>query len=195
MSTSPRRPSKTMSANRLSLAALVVTMTASGCLEGLDAPFGSTGSELECSSDPAARYLSAAGTAANRGIVVIDTDPPPAVSVLHEDDYEPGLAVMGAAQEADYRFFILNSPAIQEGSMEVVRSSIDQPSGIRLVLDLNRRGLGEMQLESLTGEITFSHVGETELAGTFQAALGTLADEFAGCFHVDVDVASPDDAP
>jgi hypothetical protein len=182
-----------MSASRLGLAALVVTVTSSGCLGGLDAPFSANRGEFECSADRADRYLSAAGTAADHGIVVLDTDPPPAISLVHDDANEPGLAVIGSAQEGDYRFYILNSPAIQEGSAEVVRSSIDQPSGIRLILELDRRALGSVQLDSLAGEITFSQVGESELAGSFEAALGTLADEFEGCFHVDV--LAPHDAP
>jgi hypothetical protein len=180
MSTSAARPSRTRSAS----GALALAVLASGCLDGLDAPFGSEAGELECSDDRDDRYLSAAGTVAERGIALVDVDPPAAIRVVYDE--EPGLGVIGSSQEGEYEFHILNSPAIAEGSIEVVRSSIDEPSGIRLILELERRSLGTVELDSLAGEITFELVAEDQLAGHFEAAFGTLTDQFEGCFHVDI---------
>ncbi len=67
-----------------------------------------------------------------------------------------------------------------------MRSSIDDPAGVRLVIELERHSLGSVALDSLDGEITFEMVADDELSGHFEAAFGTLTDEFQGCFHVDV---------
>lgn len=166
--------------------ALAVTLAASGCMDGLAAPFESETGQLLCSDAPDARYLSAAGSLADLGIALIDGDPPSAVPLVHAENREPGLGVVGSSAEGDYEFYILNGPAIAEGSAEVVRSSIDQPTGIRLVIELERRSLGSLALDSLAGEITFDVVSDDELSGHFEAAFGTTSDHFVGCFHVDV---------
>jgi hypothetical protein len=163
-----------------------LALAATGCLGHLEAPFGSEVTELQCSDDRDVRYLSAAGAVADRGIALTDGNPPAAVQLIHDDANEPGFAVIGSSQEGDYQFYILNVPAITEGSMEVVRSSIDEPSGIRLIIELERRQLGSVELDSLAGEITFDVVADDELAGHFEAAFGAPTDQFEGCFHVDV---------
>ncbi len=166
--------------------ALALTLAASGCMDGLAAPFESESGELPCSDAPDARYLSAAGSLADLGIALIDGDPPSAVPLVHEENNEPGLAVVGSSAEGEYQFYILNRPVIAEGSNEVVRSSLDDPGGIRLIIELERRSLGSIALDSLAGQITFDVVDEGELAGHFEAAFGTTTDQFVGCFHVDV---------
>jgi len=184
MSTSARPRSRTRTASRAVAAALALVAT--GCLDGLDAPVGSETGTLECSGARDVRYLSAAGSFADYGVALADGDPPAAIPMVHEDAGEPGLGVIGSSQEGDYKFYILNTAAIAEGSAAVVRNSIDEPSGIRLVLELERSGLGTVELDSLAGEITFELVAEEQLSGHFEAAFGTLADEFNGCFHVDL---------
>jgi hypothetical protein len=167
------------------LAALLIA-AATGCLDGLDPPFDAEATELECSGDPEERYLSAAGSLVSNGVALSDGDPPAAIQVVHDSEDEPGLAVIGSSQEGDYQFYILNFPAIVEGTTEVVRSSIEEPDGVRLVIELERRSLGSVALDSLEGEITFETVSDEELSGHFRAAFGTLTDKFQGCFHVDV---------
>jgi hypothetical protein len=176
-------------AGRTALAApfaLALSLAASGCMDGLAAPFESETGQLLCSDAPDARYLSAAGTLADLGIALVDGDPPSAVPLVHAENNEPGLAVIGSSAEGDYQFYILNRPVIAEGSSEVVRSSVDDPTGIRLVIELERGSLGSIALDSLAGQITFDVVTDDELAGHFEAAFGTTTDQFAGCFHVDI---------
>ena len=166
--------------------AAVAAISAAGCLDGLEPPFGSEIAELTCSSDPDARYLSAAGSFATYGVTLADGDPPAAVPMFYEDEGELGFGVIGSSQEGEYQFFILNAPAIREGSMEVVRDSLADPDGVRLVLELERGALGSVALDSLMGEITFDVVDEEQLAGHFEATFGTPTDQFIGCFNVDV---------
>jgi hypothetical protein len=166
--------------------AVVLTVAAAGCLDGLDPPFDAEAADLQCSSDGDGRYFSAAGSIADSGIALSDGHPPAAIQVIHDDGDEHGLAVIGSSVEGDYQFYILNLAAISRGSADVVRSSITEPAGIRLVLELERRSLGQVALDSLAGEITFEKVADDELSGHFEAAFGTLTDEFSGCFHVDV---------
>jgi hypothetical protein len=166
--------------------AVALIAAATGCLDGLDPPFDAEATELECSGDPEERYLSAAGSLVSNGVALSDGDPPAAIQVVHDSEDEPGLAVIGSSQEGDYQFYILNFPAIVEGTTEVVRSSIEEPDGVRLVIELERRSLGSVALDSLEGEITFETVSDEELSGHFRAAFGTLTDKFQGCFHVDV---------
>lgn len=166
--------------------AIALTVVATGCLDGLDPPLDAEAGELECSSDGDGRYLSAAGSLARNGVALSDGDPPAAIQVVHDDGDEPGLAVIGSSQEGEYQFYILNRAVIAQGSTEVVRSSIDEPDGIRLVIELERPSLGTVALDSLAGEITFDMVADDELSGHFEASFGTLTDEFQGCFHVDV---------
>jgi hypothetical protein len=153
---------------------------------GLEPPLGSIGAELDCSDDRAERYMMAAGTTSDYGVVLFDTDPPAAVEVAFEEAGEPGFALFGSTQEGDYRFFIVNQSAIAEGDAPVVRDSLTEPNGIRLVLELERPSLGSVELDSLGGEIEFTRAGDGELAGGFEAALGSATDEFQGCFHVDL---------
>lgn len=174
--------------------ALGCALSASGCMDGLPAPFASEDGQLLCSEAAEARYLSAAGSVAGLGIALIDGDPPSAVPLVHQENNEPGLGVVGSSAEGDYQFYILNDPAIAEGSNEVVRSSVDHPTGIRLVIELERRSLGSLALDSLAGEITFDVVRDDELAGHFEAAFGSTTDQFVGCFHVDVHDGEPDGA-
>jgi hypothetical protein len=165
-------------------AGLAVVTT--GCLGGLEAPFGSEVGELACSGDQDVRYLSAAGSFADYGVVLADSDPPSAFPMLYEDALEPGFAVIGSSQEGEYQFYILNRAAVVEGSVPVVRSLIDDPDGIRLVLELDRGALGSVALDSLSGGITFDVVDDDQLAGHFEAAFGSQTDQFIGCFNVDV---------
>lgn len=168
------------------LVALLTAVTATGCLDGLEPPFGSDGARLACSSDLDARYLSAAGSFATYGVTLADSDPPAAIPMFYEDESEPGFGVIGSSQEGEYQFYILNAPAIREGSMEVVRNSIEKPDGVRLVLELERGSLGSVSLDSLMGEITFERADDEQLAGHFEASFGTPTDQFIGCFNVDV---------
>lgn len=172
---------------------VALSAVATGCLDGLDPPFDADATELECSRDPDERYLSAAGSLTRNGVALSDGDPPAAIQVVHDSEDEPGLAVIGSSEEGDYQFYILNFSAIAEGTTEVVRSSIEEPAGVRLVIELERRSLGSVALDSLEGEITFDTVADDELSGHFRAAFGTLTDRFQGCFHVDV--VSTDVAP
>ena len=57
--------------------AVVLTVVATGCLDGLDPPFDAEATELECSSDRDGRYLSAAGSVADNGVALSDGHPPP----------------------------------------------------------------------------------------------------------------------
>lgn len=155
-------------------------------MDGLDPPLGAEDAELACRDNREVRYFSAAGSVATVGIALTDGTPPAAVPTVHEDADEPGLVLIGSSEQGDYQFYILNGPAIAEGSHEIVRDSIEEPGGIRLILELERRGLGTVELDSLAGEITFETVGDDELSGHFSAAFGTQTDQFEGCFHVDV---------
>ena len=162
-------------------AASMLCLLCLGCVAPLDTPMEVDG-DPECSMEQDNRYFIMVGSLDNFSTVVTDSAPPPARHIGAEITWQAETA------QSSYVASLVNVPTASVGMHPIIRegASAEPGDGVSLIVTLQRPGLGRTDLSFVSGTITFDIAEEDEILAFFDASLGTPADEFRGCFHIDI---------